>query len=322
MQPYRISLLFFAGTVAVFFLGVAIIVWMVGDPFPAPRISDNVSFNQKALWLRHAFEQHHPAEIIVAGSSMGLNNLAGEDLARITGTPAILNTCSWGLTLPQSLHVLHVVLDQEHPKIVILPIYLGDFEKPKDTLDWPRFRECLFATSLAPLYLESLDGLYYEKTYREQKAEKVLNRQDYYSLHFDAYGGVPLAARDFSYDPKRWNGQRDQTLDQIDWDPEALADLREMASFLHRRKIAFLVVACPMRHVMEQKFGPQLDAGLWAKVSTILNESGGRFVHISGPEFDDSLFVDYAHVNLLGARKIADLLAPDLTRLQQAQTTW
>ena len=324
MHPYRLTTLAFAVVMAAFFLfaGGLVITLRHEHKLPAPRISDSVSFNEKALWLRHAFQQGRTADIIIAGSSMGVNNLDAGEIATLTGTRAVMNTSSWGLTVPQSFDILRIVAPRLRPRLVIMPVYFGDFQKAQvRDFDWPRFQDCLFAPGLAPLYLENLDVIYFQKAYAYRQSPASYAHTFYESLQFDPYGGVLLSAQHFDVDPRRWEGVKDQHLNESLWDPDALSQLQQMGAYLRERKCALLVVACPMRQAMEARLTDKLEPELWAKLPGLLGAQG-NFVHISGPDFDDSFFADYAHLNERGARKLTDLIAPNIQQALQEQAAW
>jgi hypothetical protein len=317
MHPYRISTLAFSVTMAVFFLSAASLVLMLGDRLPAPHFSKSMALNEKGLWLRHALKQGRTAEIIVAGSSMAMDNINGAELAKIAGTDAIINTGSWNLTTPQSFKILRILMERLHPKLVIFPVHYGDFEKPELTaLDFSLFRKCLYDSSIAPLYFQSLDAYSMQQAYLYRQSQQARNRQIFETLSYDNYGGIPLNPDHFSYNKSTWDGLNDPRLKDIAWDPEAFTAIQEMAVYLHEHHCALLVVACPMRPPVEEKFSAQFERELWSRMPALLG-ANGQFVHVPGAEFDDSHFADSIHLNARGGTKLTDRLAPNIRELLQ-----
>lgn len=309
MAPYRTALLAFAATVAVVLAGVVAVCR--SSQMPAPRISASKSFNEKALWLRRALREGRKGEVLVVGSSMGLDNLDGGELAAITGNSDVVNACSFGMSVDEILRLTQEMLERFHPRLVIFPLYHGDFIEFEDKdLDWGLFKQCLDARSLAFLYAKTPDVLYYKENYALQKSAAARERRIYESLNFDATGGVPLNPRNFIIEPARWDRFKEQSLEEIRPNPDCLNKLREWCDYLRGRKIPFLVVACPMRQAAEEKFGPELNRTLWPEVKGIVEGDGGRFAHIEGgTDYDDALFADYCHLNSDGAKKMTGELS-------------
>jgi|GEM_PF-3560795 len=313
MHPYRVSLIVFALSMAAFFVAVDVIIH--SSRMPGPQLSDSVSFNQKALWLRKALHHDPAPEILIVGSSMGINNVNGEELARDLKTEAILNASSWGLEPAESTRIAQVMINHLNPspKIILMPVCIGDFKKhgPKE-IDWLSFERCLFSPFLLPLYLKYPDYNYYFTTIREQNVPAAINHTTYDSLHYDAFGGVPLSCTNFLYTTQRWDNYQKETLDPAAWDPNAIPLLTASALFFRVKKVHFVVVACPMRPAAEQALGSRADTDLWSKVQAALAPVGGTFIHVASPEYTDADFVDGYHLNECGSRKLARQLAPQL----------
>jgi hypothetical protein len=313
MSPYRIALVAFWLPVVIF---LGIIAFLCASPkMPAPHVSSSYAFNQKALWLRSALQREPKIDVLIVGSSMGLNNVNGEELSRILGTNRIVNASSWGMSLPITWHLTKELLNRTSPRLVILPVYFGDFQTSHmEEPDWSGFNALLSSWSELLPYLENPEGNYYREHYGDELKPGTRERQTYYGLNFDVYGGVPLNPDHFQTNPSRWDIYQRQELTAVPSD-EALSALKEMTAALRESRTAFLVVACPMRQPAEEKFAVAAQKMLWDKVAPIV-EDGGVFVHIpGGPDFDDSLFVDSYHLNAHGGKKLADLLAPTLKKL-------
>jgi hypothetical protein len=311
-EPYRISLVAFCGGIILILTVLSVFIATHQESMPGPRITGSVSFNEKAGWLRRALQKNRSVDIVIAGSSMGVNNLDGEELAKIAGTRAILNLSSWGINISGSCQLLSALMDSIHPRLVILPVFFGDFrpERIRD-IDLPLFKQCVLGGNLPWLYLRNLDPIYYYNTYRDQTSDLSLQRRSYSSLHFDAFGGVPFSDDHFQYDAQRWDSYRDDAAVDFQIDPAALANLRATLENLKSRGVAVMMVVCPMRKVAEEKLFPATESRLWGPVRAMVEGAGGHFVDVGDRnDFNDALFVDSYHLNQNGARKVADCIAP------------
>ena len=104
--------------------GAAALVASTGADLPAPHLSGSVSFNEKAGWLRVALGQGK-CDVLVAGSSMALNNVAA---GRLAGEgQSVINIGSFGVSPEDTLELLRIVTARCAPKLIVMPVYQGDF---------------------------------------------------------------------------------------------------------------------------------------------------------------------------------------------------
>jgi hypothetical protein len=314
MSPFRVCLLVFGVVTVLFFDALALICH--SPDMPGPYVSSSESFNEKALWLRKAIERRPSADILVMGSSMALHNIDGAELARVTGTGAIVNASSWGMSPEDSQEVIQILSDRLHPRLVILTCFGGDFMmRTRPAINWPAFDRCLSSPFLLPLYLSAPDGRYYWATYKDQQKPANKLRRGGESLNFDAYGGVPLSCEYY-----KGGGTEDLSPALYkSWSPDALGALDGIRADLQARNIRLLVVASPLSPRAEQIVGARWNTELWPEVARRVTAPGCAFIHVTGPEFTSNEFGDSYHLNACGAEKLIRRLAPKLEELLRPQ---
>lgn len=285
---------------------------------PGADISDNRSFNEKAKWLGHRLTGTSKIDVLVIGSSMALNNVNGPELRRRLDAPVVVNTGSWGLDIAATRQVMEGVLQRATPRLIVLPVYHGDFvTRQWMHIQWPAFSHLLSGHSLSA-YFDNPDLGYYAQAIVSDWADHLGRHTTYYSLAFDDTGGVPLAHLTLERTTDRWEWYRQEQLHASDFADQSFASLAAIAAEAHRRGATLYVAAGPLRPVAERTFAPQLRAELWSKVQRILAANGAHFIPPPpAGAFDDTAFADYCHLNDTGSEafteRLCRFIAPEKT---------
>ncbi len=305
--------LVFMATLAVFIATLTMFVVANRHRLPAPRISASESFNEKALWLAHRLANGPDPDVLVVGSSMGVNNIHGSILRTELGAKGVVNASSWGLSMGETCTLLDELLPRINPRVVLIPVYHGDFDRgPTKDFQSHDLARLLSGGAEVSTYVRNLDLWYYARTLHSQAQRRPLGRATYDSLEFDETGGVPLACENFLRSDMRWNGfLRDKPV-PADFSPAALESLARLGRVARGRQIAFCVVVSPLRLEAEKVIAPEVRANLWRSVRATVEGAGGIFIGPGTEDFSDADFVDYNHLNRCGAEKFTRASAKNL----------
>lgn len=292
-----------AGTLTAL-LCMAFAVCIASQPAsPGPHLSDSVSFNEKAKWLRHHLNDQN-CDIVVLGSSMALNNF-NADSFRSRWPSKIINTGFWGASPGDALSILRTTLKICTPKLILFPTYFGDYIYNNQKLDFDSFTKFLLddsITSLIYAYAHNVDLKYFIDNALRSRQANYRDRLLYASLNFDWSGGVGLACQNFIVDSNRWDGHRSfsplpQPLQ------ESIDAIGELARLAKAHGALFIVAVTPMRLAAEEALPLAPIMSLWEKVEGVIRASEGYFFRGRTEQFNDSLFTDFAHLNICGAKK-------------------
>ncbi len=121
--------------------------------FPAPRITNNLSINEKAMFLR---ERATPqVNILALGSSMTQINLSTKAVLEHYGDSAYFNFSGWGMDMKQAHELARLFVPRMKPKLYLLSSNLMDFSVDPDraNIDPPKVADLAFGGSVLKAYL-------------------------------------------------------------------------------------------------------------------------------------------------------------------------
>ena len=266
--------------------------------FPAPRITANLSVNEKIAFA----EKHFPEEVdlLAMGSSMTLNNLNSTEVMAHFGNVRYLNASAWG-TGASELDVWGPVLAKRFsPKMVIVSTNLMDFaEQPNflsgDSVALVRsFRESALLG-----YLRHWNAPYY---LREMEANKTRFKDagNYEYLRYDEHGGVTL-----SIPPEKISQPRFDIapITAAELDPERYEAFTRFVEDLSHRSIRLVVFESAYRDGVRTAQSDALQETHVARLRSIIEPLGGILIDANQRRWDDSLFVDSSHYGPEGAKE-------------------
>lgn len=281
----------------------------IAGPGVAPKLSNSISFNQKATWLRGT----QSCDVLILGSSMALNNLDGPRLRQSVPGLSVVNAGSWGMSAKESKRVLESMVRVCSPRFVIFPVYNGDLfaklgsksENAKH-IDWPWFGKYLAGVDGPLDWIRGVDPIYSLRTYGTLKSEPYLSPSFYTSLAFDNTGGVLFSEDHFKIDKGRWNGYVASSRENADDDQiEALFGVVDEA--IEHRAVA-VIVRVPMIKAAETAFAQNRSSANWNSIELGVVERGGLFVDATSLRLPDQRFVDYCHLDAAGASAVTNLV--------------
>jgi hypothetical protein len=297
-----------------------VIAFLVGivlfqDELPAPRFSGNDAFNEKARWLKTNLTPK--CDVLIIGSSIALNNAAPEGFDLLYPGGTFINAGFWGASSEDSARMLKEIIPLCKPRMVLFLTYYGDF-KTNDSefyIKWDQFAEYLKGESALLAYLSNLDLSYYAKTFMEHHRIAKLGRGSYYCLQFNKYGSVNFDSARLKIEPARWNAYKTSRFIFSEVKPTMMNAVSDMARTAHLNNSQLVVVSTPMIHSAEDYIPTNETSKLWEVVRKRVGGEGGIYLHVTSMDgFDDPLFADCAHLNQLGAKKLASEI---VERIQQ-----
>jgi hypothetical protein len=269
------------------------------NDIPAPALSDSYSLNEKIEFLRAAKKDAH---VLAIGSSITLNNLYSETIAKRIHGSTFLNISSWGMNMGDNYSLLKSVYDVYHPDTLIIASSMSEFELPAKKADYKRVQKYLTTGDfIAAFYHVTCFNLrYYMDNAKYKKlVQSVKNQYEY--LVFDPYGGVNIDATNFKIDQRRWNA---------DFDMEKMSNsnydyVDSLSSFCKMKNIKLLFFQSPLRKGIYANLDVKKLNGLHAhvdRIAAILKRDDHILIDANKVLWDDALFIDGEHFGAKGAQ--------------------
>ena len=282
----------------------ALTMWLV-VPI-APQFTGNASFDQKLMHVRAmAPDAGRPLSFII-GSSMALNNVDSDLLAAAYHKP-FLNLGVWGMGPGDAQALADEVATRHAVGEVILTTQF--FELRDEPLTAFRVNQEAFDQYMQAPFL--LAGLAYRDFYdslrmRQRWKKQSGNPQSYVNLLFTPTGAVHLNVPRDRIDQTRWNPVQDF--------PQSCAnctdEVETVCQTWHARDVDFTVIMPPLTHWVREARADvaALYSDRRARLKVSLAQCNAAFFDAEEwADFDDSCFVDFAHLNGEGARYLTGL---------------
>jgi hypothetical protein len=273
---------------------------------PPLPLTGSISFDEKAAFVRDALSGQH--DVIVAGSSMALNNFASDVFSEeMPGHPAVLDIGAWSMKIADTRRWLNRVLQYQQPRRVILLTAPMDFYAPDGWLNnvSDHDLDAFFSNSALSfaLFMRRFSADYYETNWNTMRDVRF-DRSRYDSLQFDGGGSVPLEVYYPHIDQTRWDEVTDGGLLRDD----QYEELGLLAEELRSHGIELIVARAPMRKRARDMAHVVLERH-WQRVHEAVT-GAGQSLWDAGYEidFDDDWFADYSHLNAKGAAAFTRLL--------------
>lgn len=276
-----------------------------GNDLPAPNYSNSISFNEKMDFIRH--KDLNKIEYIVLGSSMSLNNIDSEIMIEKFGEN-YLNLASWGFKFSDIELFLQNMLGYfPNLKSVIISSNLMDYSDIRLVeiiINYPNLKRSLEYFPGIFSYFIDLDIKYLLNNSRGNEGRKS-NISFYQSLDFDEYGGVVLNIPPDNIDEKRWV----KNLNDYRVSKYQIEKLNGVIDVLKQKQIKLYITFSPLRpgsQTLEEheKYEIQIK-----KIENELAKRDVEFINCNSIyPWNDSLYVDYAHLNKKGTEIYTDLI--------------
>jgi hypothetical protein len=265
--------------------------------FPAPRITNNLSINEKAMFLRKRATPH--VNILALGSSMTQINLSTKAVLERFGDTAYFNFSGWGMDMKQANELARLFVPRMKPDLYLLSSNLMDFSVDPDRadIDPPKVAELAFGGSLLKAYL-SRPALAYYLRQMETNKTRFNDPSSYECLMFDAHGGVAL-----NVVKERMNqvlmDRPPPTSDKLD--SAQYVAFEALCTYLEQEHVALVYLLSPYRAGLHTPEADRTIALHAERVKAILTKHGHRYADMEDTRWPDSLYCDASHFNEAGA---------------------
>jgi hypothetical protein len=292
--------------------GVALYAFQYRSAFPAPRISDNLSLNEKLKFYKATGPM--PLDVIAVGSSMTLNNLSSRAVIEHFGAVRYMNFGTWGQGLGNTRDMVLALQAHTGARTVLICANLMEFsqELPSLPLDTGMVVRYLWKDPEPVAYLRTHEAAYY---LRNMEAN-VIRRNDaanYEYLGFDANGGATLEVPPELRAQARWDKQPPA--------PEAMVDslyrtVEDLGTRLAARHVRLVWFHSPFREgVVTDAVRSRVERHA-TRLRSLLQPLGHHVLDANDHPWPDSLYSDYSHLNGTGAYRFT---AECLSRLSTRQ---
>lgn len=276
-------------------LPFVLIMVVLSDYIPAPKITNSYSLNEKMQFV--AKRKVKNPEIISIGSSIAFNNLSSKVITESFNTQSYINMASWGLRIRDTYWIIKNSIDDLKPRKVIIASSAIDFNGPTISYNIDNLHDYLEPSNLFYFQIDNFDPKYFFK--------RLITNSWYYksndiykSLKFDDYGAVLLSDTGLEVVEKRW--QQEVTFDYIS--PDSYLYLDSLSNLLAEKNIELIFVQSPVRtEIRTPEYSSKVGAHM-EQVVNILRKSNHVFIDCTKEPLDDSLFADSQHLNITGAR--------------------
>jgi hypothetical protein len=299
MQKFiKKSLFFFGGIVSL--LIVFFPIWFQFYTLPPPNVSNSISLNAKVLYLKDNLPKGN-IDILSIGSSMSLNNINSNSIAKNQYNKNYINVSSWGLNIEESFNLLKTYNIKYNPKTVIISSNLVDFFISKQKIKYNIINKFLASNNFNIHYLKFWS---FSQAIRDSRLLSLYKYDNtiYESLKFDKYGGVNYPGNNFKINDKRWQGEKlkNYSIDTIQY-----SYLDSISKYCSSNGIKFVFIQSPFREGYYSKLKKEelcIIQNHIDKVEIILNNTNSLFVNSLVENWNDRLFVDFTHLNEEGSR--------------------
>lgn len=281
-------------------IGVYVFKYKISkNDIPAPPLSDSYSLNEKLEFLRATKKE---AQVLAIGSSIALNNLHSETIAKRIQGNTFLNASSWGMNMGDNYSLLKAIYDVYHPTTLIIASSISEFELPAKKADYKRVQKYLTAGSFSAKmhHITCFNLRYYMDNAKYKKlVQSVKNQYEY--LVFDQYGGVNIDDTDFEIDQRRWN---------VDFDSKKMSSsnydyVDSISAFCKLKNVRLLFFQSPFRKGIYSKLDTKKSSELKAhvaRIAEILKRDQHVLIDADNVLWEDDLFIDGEHFSAKGAK--------------------
>jgi hypothetical protein len=276
----------------------------------APALTGNLCFDEKALFLHNRPDKQ--CDVLVIGSSMALNNVESQSLLKhLPAGTRLLNAGAWNMKIGQTRALLECLLGVYRPRIVILVCGPMDFYGTpwqSQFFDASEVKQFINGSSYwIPVLLRHFDLRYYVK-WSFSILESRTSRKDYFSVMFDAWGGIPLEISFPQVNERRWNLK----VDPEELDPSQYEELARLADVVRSKGLNLICIQPPMRRGSVPVGDTAAVDEHWRRMETILSSRGFRLWNLHAIGLSDEYFADYSHLNEKGVVPFSEIVGREL----------
>lgn len=282
---------------------------------PPPPFAKSISFDAKAVWLRDHARLREPIDLLALGSSMTLNNFNSQTVFDALPGQHYVNGSSWGLKMRHIDQLFRFLNERDRISTLVVCSSIVDFRTDEDEIPVQVPHAGLLAYYLddgskALCELLLFSGRYFVGNMKKMRFLTERN-DDYQSLRFDRGGGVPFASRGFAIDSSRWEGK---FLEHVVIDERNYTALHDLARYCRARGIGMVLCTTPARRQALSYLPAGVLAGHMARLRTMASADNFLLLEADNNHFDDAMFVDWGHLNEVGAKRYTATMLDSMAR--------
>jgi len=275
--------------------------------YPLP-VTNRISFDAKLKFVR---EHINPDSVdtIIIGSSIGLNNIQGSYLQKVSSKcKSVLNLSVFEATALQAEQLSQ--LTDAFPKLerIIYSAQYSDFPHLKVFKDFdPKFLMKYMRNELNPLEYEALilrscNNISFCLNREKEWVPKHMQKNKFEYLGFDASGSVPLSIYGDDIIKHRWRLPQPGIMHGKSF--EAVYRMAQKAS---EKKIHFYLAHQPYRKPLFDKHKTVREAMHYfdKRINDIFSQVGGHLIVLQNLHLGDQYFADRTHLNDKGSMMTA-----------------
>lgn len=296
MKKFLIKIILFSLSIV-----IPTLVFIIVFGFFPSNLSTSISFNSKIKDIK-VNHLNDTINILSIGSSMALNNLSTKIIEEKLDDKYI-NISSWGQNIEEDFYLVKIFSDYYNPKMILLSSNYMDFNPTDKKINYNLVTNYLFKNDNEYSYGFKLKDLI---TYINFKYFK---KHQYTNLNYDNCGGVNLEAKEFNVSNRRWKGN---DIKEFKPDEYQYNYLDSISNYCKENGIKLIFIQSPFRNgYYSQLDKTRLDIlnSHKGKIDFLLKKNKHLFIDSQQEKlWVDTLFVDYSHFNIEGAKEFTNIL--------------
>jgi len=220
------------------------------------------------------------------------------------------------MKMEENYKFLKLIANIHNVDLVILSSGIIDFYKPTKKIKYNLVNKFLKDENI-PIYKElNIKYLISESISFHNKRKSTT---DYSSLKYDKSGAVSLVNKNFKIDSIRWEGN---TIRETKLNYNQYKYFDSISQFCAKRKIKLFLAQSPYREGYRSKLNKKEQTILKNhkdRIKLKLLEKNQTFIDVTDDNnWNDSLFVDYSHLNKKGAKIFTRLVVDQINSSTQS----
>jgi len=290
----------------ILFISSFIFIYYLNECKGVPlRLTSSISFDAKLEFLKDYSEIKH-TEILIVGSSMGLNNINSELLAKNIRNENILNISSWGLKVDEIYKLIKILDLKNVKKIIYINQYFDFYGNNVVKYNEVDFIDYLYKDLLVKPYLKTFKTLNNNyKDYLEWE-KRYLNDLKYSSLLFNQFGDVLLNINKDNSNINRW-----KAITKVKSIENNYSHLEELIIYAQSINVELYLITTPYRlqFFENNEFLKHYNEYI-QKILELSNKYNVRYLNLQDRlNLIDEYFADSSHLNYKGSNLVSLELA-------------
>ena len=287
--------------------------------YPLP-ITNRISFDAKLKFIREHIDSD-AVDTIIVGSSIGLNNIQGTYLEKVSKKcNSVLNLSIYEATALQVEQLLELTDAFPNLKRIIYSAQYSDFPHIKVLKDYdPKFLIKYIRNELNPIAYQALisrtcNNISFCMNREAQWDRKHMKSNKFEYLGFDTSGSVPLHIYGKDIVDHRWRLPQPGIMH-----PKSFEAVYHMAKRAENKNIKFYLAHQPYRQPLYDKYKKVRDAMAYfdKRINDIFKQVKGKLIVLQDLHLNDDYFSDRTHLNDKGSIMTAEAIARYIDKVEK-----